>query len=322
MRVRLRPTQLGAKGLLLLLALIAAFLATNYNNLFFLLIVFCTTVGGLGLCWTWGNLRGVTLLRLDAPPGPAGEARALGLELGGRRPRAVSVALLVDGEVVEVGDRLGFGSAEPAPLLPPRPRALAQITAVRLTSRFPFGLFRARLDLPVAAELVTHPAPAANHHGHRRAAHTATDDDDGDQPLPQGRRGSAVAGLRPFRSGDSFGDMHWKATARRGVPIVREREPEGDLRCDLVLDRRCPEQRFERALSRLMRDIAALRGSGRSLVVHSQGGGFVARDDRKSELAAQRWLAATTSLPAAAAPPPHVSGAERLPRSGHGGRHG
>lgn len=319
MRVRVRPTQLGAKGVLLLLALVTAFLATNYNNLFFLLITFCSAVGALGLIWTWGNLRGVTLRRLAVPPGPAGVDRELGLELGGRQPRAVSVALLVDGEVVPVGDRSGLGAAQPPPRLPPRARSLANVTAVRLTSRFPFGLFRAHLDLPVAVELVTHPAPAASQHG-RRA--TAGSDDDGDQPLPDGRRGSAVAGLRPFRSGDSFGDMHWKATARRGVPIVREREPEGDLRRDVVLDRRAADERFERALSRLMRDLAALRGSGRSLVVHTQGGGFVARDDRKSELAAQRWLAAATPLPAAAPPPPHVLGARRLPRAAVGGRRG
>lgn len=321
MRVRVRPTQLGAKGLLLLLALIASFLATNYDNLFFLLIAFCSALGALGLWWTWSNLRHVTLRHLEVSLAPAGETRAVVVEVAGRhRPRAVSLALVVDGDAIAIGDRPGMPGSEPPLSLPPRTRSLTKVTAVRLTSRFPFGLFRSRLDLPVDAELVTYPAPA-NARGPRRGVAAAADDD-GELPTPDGGRGSAVAGLRPFRSGDHVGDLHWKATARRGVPIVREREAEGALRHDLVLDRRADPDALERALSRLAHEVLSLRGTGRTLVVHAQGGGCVARDDRRSEATALRWLAGVTPLAATDAAPPAVPGARRLPRAISGARHG
>jgi uncharacterized protein (DUF58 family) len=48
--------------------------------------------------------------------------------------------------------------------------------------------------------------------------------------------GREFASLRPYHAGDDVRAVDWKATARRGAPVVREREPERDQAVWLVLD--------------------------------------------------------------------------------------
>ena len=55
----IRPTALGVKGVLLFVALELAFFATDYSNLFFLLLAFSSALGALGAAWSWQNLRNV-----------------------------------------------------------------------------------------------------------------------------------------------------------------------------------------------------------------------------------------------------------------------
>ena len=70
---------------------------------------------------------------------------------------------------------------------------------------------------------------------------------------PAGRASSA--GLRAYRDGDDPRDIHWRSSARRGIPLVRENEDEEAREATVVLRQRrrgaaADPAAFERAVSR------------------------------------------------------------------------
>lgn len=307
-RASLRPTLLGVKGAALFATLDLAFLATSYSNLFFLLLAFCAVLGVGGAFWAHHNLRGLTVVRVDVSPGPAGRVRPLELALQGPRRTCfdVAFALPLRGGHVEVAH--ACRSTPPTTVsgaLPDMPRGIDTPTHVRVTSEFPFGLFRARRDVACTVEIVTHPAPDGDTDatGARQA---------GDGALAIAGRGSAIVGLRAFRAGDALGDVHWKATARRDAVIVKEREREADPGAAVVLDRRCAAGAFEAALRRIAGQIAAVRHR-RTLRIVSQDFDLTVDPDRGGTAEALRWLAAATTLPFDAPPPKALPGAHLLP---------
>jgi uncharacterized protein (DUF58 family) len=309
-RLRILPTELGCKGLLLLAALELAFLATAYSNLFFLLIVFSCVLGGLGAVWGVRELRGVRVDVAELPPGPAGHPRPLRLELRapGRRPLDVAVELRIGKRTHEIAHVDTFdGRATIQGTLPALPRGVATTSTVHVVTRQPFGFFSVRRRWPLPLTIVTHPDPTP-------AAMAALRRGDGDESRAPGRAGGAsFSGLRAFRDGDAPNTVHWAATARRGTPIVKEREHEaGSLRV-LRLDRRLPAAEFERALAQATAAVLAVRSSGRPVHLLAQDLDLVVRSDRNSEHAALCWLAAATTLPGDAPAPPQRTGAVLLP---------
>lgn len=309
-RLCILPTELGCKGLLLLGALELAFLATAYSNLFFLLIVFSCVLGGLGAVWGARELRGVRVEIAEPPPGPAGQPRSLRIELHapGRRPLDVAVELRLGKRTCEVAHVDMFdGRATVQGTLPELPRGIAGTAAVQVVTRQPFGFFSVRRRWPLAMTIVTHPAPtpadiAAVRSG-EAGAHAGT-----------GRAsGASFSGLRAFRDGDAPNAVHWAATARRGTPIVKEREPEAGAVRVLRLDRRLPGAAFERALAQATAAVLDVRSSGRPVRLLTQDLDLVVRSDRTSEHAALHWLAAATALPGDAPAPPQRADAVLLP---------
>lgn len=309
-RLRILPTELGLKGLLLLTALELAFLATAYSNLFFLLILFSCVLGGLGALWGVRELRGVRVEIAEPTPGPAGHPRPLRLELHapGRRPLDVAVELRLGRRTCEVAHVDMFdGRATIQGTLPELPRGLAVTAAVHVVTRQPFGFFSVRRRWPLALTIVTHPDPTA-------ADLAAVRSGDAGANAGAGRAsGASFSGLRAFRDGDAPNTVHWAATARRGTPIVKEREPEaGDVRV-LCIDRRLPAAAFERALAQATAAVLGVRSSGRPVRLLAQDLDLVVRSDRTSERAALHWLAAATALPGDTPAPPHRADAVLLP---------
>lgn len=118
-------------------------------------------------------------------------------------------------------------------------RGVYPLETVTLATSFPFGLFRKERDVELPGEAVVWPR-------HDRSLR---------EPRPAGERvrraGEAKVGaagargeyraLRAFRPGDDPRDVHWRTTARRGEPIVREYERDRAQALWLVLDLRAPE---------------------------------------------------------------------------------
>ncbi len=128
-------------------------------------------------------------------------------------------------------------------------RGRHQLTGFRLSTKFPFGLIQKSRDVADAHELLIYPAlvnvPEAVLRGFP-ATHGL-----GRHKLRS--RSGEFAGLRDFRPGDDPRDIHWRTTARRGVPLVRESEDDEGLDATLLFDNRLGEgvgrEAFEEAVS-------------------------------------------------------------------------
>lgn len=124
-------------------------------------------------------------------------------------------------------------------------RGLYRYDGFRLSTKFPFGLFRKSRTLREPGEIlvfpttyaVTPPAPRG-----RRA---------GDAQAHRLGRSGEFFGLREYREGDDQRDIHWRSTARSGKLMVREYQEEAQLRAAIVLDNALPDDASPRADSAL-----------------------------------------------------------------------
>jgi uncharacterized protein (DUF58 family) len=127
-------------------------------------------------------------------------------------------------------------------------RGIHRLTGLRLSTRFPFGLLRRSIDLDAPVELLVYPAlvPVSDIKLEAGLAEI------GEKQSPTRARSGDFHGLRELRAGDDPRDIHWRTTARRGRPFVREFEEETGRSVLVVLappaDKDAVED-FERAVS-------------------------------------------------------------------------
>jgi uncharacterized protein (DUF58 family) len=189
------------------------------------------------------SLRGLVITRL--PPGQvhAGSPYLTGLSLRNGKQRLPSFSIeaedLVEGR--PIGKRCYFlklpagRTQRTAYRHQVVRRGLLRLTGVRLSTKFPFGLFRKSRVLDLGEELVIFPEL-------RRTVPPllARDDRGGEQARPERGRGGDFHGLRSYREGDDLRDIHWRTSARRGRPMVREYDQESARRMTLLLDNGVP----------------------------------------------------------------------------------
>ncbi|HSU17811.1 DUF58 domain-containing protein [Longimicrobium sp.] len=115
-------------------------------------------------------------------------------------------------------------------------RGVFPLETVTLATSFPFGLFRKERDVEIPGEAVVwprhdlpvrEPRPAGERV--RRAGESFAG--------AAGARGE-YRGLRPYRAGDDPRDVHWRTTARRGEPVIREYERDRSRALWICLDLR------------------------------------------------------------------------------------
>ena len=126
-------------------------------------------------------------------------------------------------------------------------RGLHRLSGLRISTRFPFGLLRRSIDIESPAELVVYPAlvPVTD------LALCAELAELGQQQSPAPARSGDFHGLREFRAGDDPRDIHWRTSARRGRPFVRELEEDSGRSVLIVLPTTTDQDTaaFERAVS-------------------------------------------------------------------------
>jgi uncharacterized protein (DUF58 family) len=115
------------------------------------------------------------------------------------------------------------------------------------------------MDAEVETSLVVYPAPAGA--GEAGKSRGSTDPDGG--PAPAGRHGTAIRGVRQHMPADPVRDFHWKASARMGKWMVKEREREAVPVSDLRLPAPCPPHEFERLVSRACAFVLRCEEEGR-----------------------------------------------------------
>jgi uncharacterized protein (DUF58 family) len=112
---------------------------------------------------------------------------------------------------------------------PRRGRFLAQ--RVRISTRFPFGLFEKSRELEVRQELFVYPRAVAG-----TAVPPAPLRRDGQTSTRRAGRGPELHALRGWVPGDGLARMHWKKSAQQGSLVVAVREAEQADTVELRLD--------------------------------------------------------------------------------------
>jgi uncharacterized protein (DUF58 family) len=139
-------------------------------------------------------------------------------------------------------------------------RGRHRLSGLRLATKFPFGLVQKSRDVANAAEVIVYPALVPVSAGVLRGLPVRHA---GGRDKWRSRDGDFF-GLRDFRPGDDPRDIHWRTTARRGVPFVRENEDDEGSEAAVVLDNApgaAPEA-FEAAVSEAASYALALLARG------------------------------------------------------------
>jgi uncharacterized protein (DUF58 family) len=225
------------------------------NNLLYLLLGMLLSLIIASLVMSQSTLRGLTVTR--QPPSSIFAQRPflMGIGLKNGKVRLPSFSIEVEDIVGERPlDKKCYFLKLPAGRLQhtsyrhtfPR-RGRYTFTAFRISTKFPFALFRKARWVSETSEVIVYPAmsplgrpppPRAWSHGE-------------DSRGQKGRRGE-FHGLHEYRDGDDPRDIHWRSTARKGRPMVREYEDEAARRVTLFLDNGLPDG--ERCTDELAKD--------------------------------------------------------------------
>ncbi len=128
--------------------------------------------------------------------------------------------------------RLGPGdSLDRSYVFQPDHRGDLRFDRVRISTRFPFGLFvkSAELEAEEAALVYPqiYPTPISEQDRHSRL--------DAEEHRDSAPRGDDVAGLREFMPGDALGRVQWKRSMRSGRLLVGEREGDATREIEVLL---------------------------------------------------------------------------------------
>lgn len=234
----LRLTSEGLRFLLFTLAVGIAAMNTG-NNLLYLLLAMM-----LGLIVVSGVLsekclKELTIQRRFPADVFAGRCATVALRVTNEKPRFPSFSLRIVDIVA--------GASQEAPVqvlhLPPK-GAVAQsyrmlfpqrgrywIDSIKVSTRFPFGLFVKTATLPQHSEVVAYPAPEplpeALVHALEAMGH--------EQEVSRRGPGSSLYNLRDYQPGDDSRSVHWRTSARQARLIVRETEAEDQRLVTLAL---------------------------------------------------------------------------------------
>lgn len=212
-RVYILPTGVGLGFAAMLLVMLIA--GINYANSLALFLTFL--LAGFGL---------VTMHQCHRNLARTSIVSAATLPTFARTPGTLRVALKSDARFPRFGIEIDVeggparqchlqphGEAELSVAVPAPKRGVVRIDRFRVSSTFPFGLFRAWSWVHMPLELIVYPRahgtlPMPADRGIRNGTHS------------QGLSGSDEwLSLRPFRDGDSPRQVAWKAYAR-GMPLL------------------------------------------------------------------------------------------------------
>ncbi|HXR52097.1 MAG TPA: DUF58 domain-containing protein [Steroidobacteraceae bacterium] len=214
-RIYIVPTGAGWNFALLIAAMFVA--GMNYGNGLVLLLSFWMTGFALvAMIQTQRSLATARILAATAEPAFAGGQLQLTLQMECRLAAAdlaLSGANAVQAAPPSRQEEAGAISLQLA--FPAQRRGRWRAPVLRLETRSPFGLFRTWTWLALDISSLVYPRPAGE------AALPESEDPDGSRHRQLGSL-DELAGLRPFREGDSPRQVAWKAYARGSPLLVRE----------------------------------------------------------------------------------------------------
>ena len=212
------PTGRGLTFLTLIVVQILT-AATYNNNLIFILAFFLFALFVVSMLQTNDNLRDVDLTYAGALGAFAGEPVTLAFQVSHRRGRDVPglvVRLRKDAlQTLEEG-RTDLLAVDPAVTVRveclSHRRGVFALGDVILESRAPHGLFRAWIVNRPPGEVVIYPRPVGDATLEPRLSAGGESEVTGQADSPEGDFGE----LKPYRPGESHGQIAWKHFARTG----------------------------------------------------------------------------------------------------------
>jgi uncharacterized protein (DUF58 family) len=240
--------------------------AINYSNsMAFAMTFLLVAIGANGMWFTYRNLAGLRVYPPRTEPVFAGQPAPFHyrLEETEGRPRH-AVGLQPKGQSAVLTD-VAAGDTEPTLLrVPTQRRGRQPAGPVRLTSRYPFGLFYGWLPLPFTDTCLVYPEPY-------RAPLPS-------EQLAQQSRGrwatspgsEDFAGLRDYHQGDSPRRIAWHAVARFDTLLVKQFAAQASQELWLDWDA-LPGRGAERRLSQLCGWVLAADRDGFRYGLHLPG---------------------------------------------------
>lgn len=209
------------------------------NNLLYLLLGMMLSLIIASGVLSEMSLRGLSVSR-EPPPRPhAGKPFLMGVSLQNHKRRLPSFSIEVEDLLEGLAiDKKCYFLKLPAGRLQhtsyrhslPR-RGRYTFTGFRLSTKFPFGLFRKSRVIALTDETIVYPQLVSVGHPPRPRGVVV-----GEQMLRRlGRRGD-FHGLHAFREGEDPRDIHWRTSAKKGRAMVREHEDESARRMTILLD--------------------------------------------------------------------------------------
>lgn len=244
-RVRgLRPTRDGWWFITVVAGILVVALNTGNNQLYLLLGMLLTLV--LSSCLLGEvSLRGIIPRRQTPPRVHAGQPFLMGIVLRNSKRRfpsfSIEVEDLCDDQVVDKRCyflKIPSGRTQQTSYrhsLSQRGRYV--FTAFRISTKFPFALFRASRYVEHHSEVVVYPALIPLSHLPQALSAAV-----GEHALSRLGRSGNFHALREFRSGDDPRDIHWRNSARRKRLMVREYEVEAVQQVTLYIDNALSEE--------------------------------------------------------------------------------
>lgn len=248
-----------ARYLLFLLCLTAAAVNTG-NNLLYLVLSLMAAFAALAFAAAGRSLRKLQAGLALPDEVAAGQSFILGVEVrsgDARFPTGRAEAALVEfpGDAPRVS----------LPSLPPGGRAVVSISAraekrglysgmgLRLSTTYPFGLFRRRRSTATSASLVVTPR--------RRRLRTMTFEAPASAGSDASRRlgdGADLFNIRDYTTQDDARRIDWKASARLDRPMLKEFEREQERAIEIVLDERAHGPEWRRGFEDLVEKAASI----------------------------------------------------------------
>jgi uncharacterized protein (DUF58 family) len=212
-RIYILPTRFGVIYVLAVFAMLLA--SMNYNNSSgFALTFLLASLGFVTMFHCHRNLAGVVVEGVTF--GEAYAGLPLALHVGCGNPSAVTrhaLTLECDQQRAAIATVPAGGRAAIELEIPTQHRGVLRPQRLVLSTRFPFGLFRAWSWLHVPVEAIVYPRPA----GAQELPGTSAIDSGS---LEKSRAGDEdFRGFRDYRPGDSLRHVAWKAVAR-GAPLL------------------------------------------------------------------------------------------------------
>lgn len=248
---RLRVTSQGKWFLLITVGVGVAAVNTGNNMLYLALSMNLSLIIVSGVLSEW-CLRGASVRVRQAAEAFASRDSLLAVtcSAGGKRFPALSLSCVLTLDGVPCVARFpevpaGGSVTRIVSWRPPRRGAVAEASGA-ISTLFPFALFEKSADIAGDVSLLVYPCP-----GDADGPETGAEDGapvEGDAAA--GRPGPSIRGVRDLKPADPVRDIHWKASARMGRWMVKEREKESASVAELRLDPPVSLLDFERAISR------------------------------------------------------------------------